>query len=298
MSPSSTAFAVERREVRELSATFYKELISLRRTPTSLRGSRSERLSSTSRPHSLLPSALMSDAKIVLWQMQPLWGIPNPSPFCLKLETWLRMVGLPYDARAIEGPPKSKAGKVPYIERPDGSLLSDSSVIIDTLSRERGVDLDRALSPRDRALGTLLQRTFEEDLYFIVLHERWVDAQNWPRIAQDYFGHFPWALRTFVLPIVRRQIVAAARGQGVSRLPEDQRVEKGKADLRAIAELLGDQPFFFGQPSRYDAVAYGFLANAFASPLASPIGDEARAHANLVAYCERMKKTYWADWKP
>jgi glutathione S-transferase len=239
----------------------------------------------------------MTDAKIVLWQMQPLWGIPNPSPFCLKVETWLRMVGLPYEARAIDGPPKSKAGKVPYIERADGSVLWDSSVIIDTLTRERGVDLDRALSARDRAIGTLLQRTFEEDLYFTVLHERWVDDQNWPRVAQDYFGHFPWALRKLVLPIVRRKVIASAHGQGVSRLPEGQRIGKAKADLHAIAELLSDKPFFFGQPSSYDAMAYGFLANVYASPLASPISDEARAHANLVAYCERMKKAYWADWK-
>lgn len=84
-------------------------------------------------------------------------------------------------------------------------------------------------------------------------------------------------MRTIVVPIVRRQVVAETRGQGVSRLSEAQRVEKGKADVRAIAHLLGDKPFFFGQPSSYDAIAYAFLANAFASPLPSPISDEARA---------------------
>ena len=54
---------------------------------------------------------------IILWQMPPIWGLPNPSPFCMKLETWLRMSGLPYEAKAITGPPKSKSGKIPYIER-------------------------------------------------------------------------------------------------------------------------------------------------------------------------------------
>src|SRR5688500_18271068 len=116
----------------------------------------------------------MSDGAIVLWQMQPLWGLPNASPFCMKVETWLRMAGLPYETRAIAGPPKSKSGKVPYIERADGSLLWDSSVILETLERERDVTLDRHLSAHDRALGVLLQRTFEENLYFLVLYERWV----------------------------------------------------------------------------------------------------------------------------
>ena len=239
----------------------------------------------------------MSDSKIILWQMRPLWGIPNPSPFCLKVETWLRMAKLPYEAREIAGPPQSKAGKVPYVERPDGSLLWDSSVIIETLGRERGVDLDHALSAEQRAVGTLLQRTFEENLYFIGLYDRWVDERHWPRVAADYFGHFPWVLRTIVLPMVRRKIVAAAHGQGVARLPEGQRVRKGQTDVRAIAHLLGDKPFFFGTPSSYDAIAYAFLANTLAAPFDTEIKAEVRSHANLVAFCERMQASYWADWK-
>lgn len=239
----------------------------------------------------------MTSAPIVLWQMQPLWGLPNGSPFCMKVETWLRMAGLAYQTRAITGPPRSKSSKVPYIERPDGSLIYDSSVILETLGREHDVALDRHLSADDRALGLLLQRTLEENLYFLVLYERWVDNQNWARTARDYFGHFPWAIRKLIVPIVRRKIVAAAVGQGVSRLPEGQRVARGKADVRAIAQLLGDKPYFFGKPSSYDAIAYAFLANVLWAPYDNPIKDELRAQSKLVAYCERMKTAYYADWK-
>ena len=34
---------------------------------------------------------------IKLYQFNPAWGLPNPSPFCMKVETYLRMVGLPYE---------------------------------------------------------------------------------------------------------------------------------------------------------------------------------------------------------
>ena len=44
-------------------------------------------------------------APIVLWQLGPCWGMPSGSPFCTKLETWLRMVELPYEARVITGLP-------------------------------------------------------------------------------------------------------------------------------------------------------------------------------------------------
>jgi glutathione S-transferase len=238
----------------------------------------------------------MTDSKIVFWQMRPLWGLPNASPFCMKLETWLRMAGLPYEAKAIQGPPKSSSGKLPYLERPDGSALWDSSCIIETLTREHGVTLDAHLSANDRAIGTLLQRTFEEDLYFVVLHERWVEDEGFRRVGPDYFGHFPWALRA-VVPFIRRKIVAAAHGQGVARLPEGHRIAKGRADLSAIAQLLGDKPYFFGEPSSYDAIAYSFLANVLWPPIQGPLAQAMRAHANLVAYCERMKTTYYADWK-
>lgn len=239
----------------------------------------------------------MTSTKVVLWQMLPVWGLPNPSPFCMKVETWLRMAGIAYEPRAIDGPPRSQSGKLPYVERPDGSLLSDSSAIIETLTRERDVALDGHLCARDRALGVLLQRTLEEDLYFLVLHERWVDDRNWPRTARDYFGHLPWALRTLIVPIVRRRIVASAAGQGTARLPGERRIAKAQSDVRAIAELLGDRPYFFDEPSSYDACAYAFLANVLWAPYEGPIKDELRGRPNLVAFCERMKAAYYADWQ-
>ena len=50
------------------------------------------------------------------------------------------------------------------------------------------------------------------------------------------------------------------------------------------------------QPSSYDATAYAFLANVLWSPLDSDAKDALRAHPNLVAFCERMKAAYFADW--
>ncbi len=240
----------------------------------------------------------MTSAPIVLWQMHALWGLPNASPFCMKVETWLRMAGLPYQTRTITGPPKSKSSKIPYVERPDGSLLYDSSCILETLTRERGVALDGHLSALDRAVGLLLQRTLEDSLYFLVLYERWVDDENWARTARDYFGHFPLPMRVLVVPLIRRKIVAAALGQGVARLPASERVARSKADVRAVAELLGDKPYFFVRPSSYDAIAYAFLANVLWAPYETAIKHELRAQANLVAFLERMKAAYYADWVP
>ena len=52
---------------------------------------------------------------IVLHQPPRAWGTPNISPFCAKLETYLRMTEIPYSIGKFS---RSKApkGKVPFIE--------------------------------------------------------------------------------------------------------------------------------------------------------------------------------------
>lgn len=37
-------------------------------------------------------------ASLRLFQFPRILGVPNLSPFCCKLETWLRIAGIPYDA--------------------------------------------------------------------------------------------------------------------------------------------------------------------------------------------------------
>jgi glutathione S-transferase len=239
----------------------------------------------------------MTDEPIVLWQMPSIWGLPSASPFCMKLETWLRMAGIPYVAQAINGRPKSASGKVPYIER-NGSLLCDSSVIIETLARERGVTLDDFMTDAQRVQALLLQRLFEDDLYFIVLHDRWVEDAGWAIVSKAYFGELPWLVRTLVVPMIRRQVIGAARGQGVARLSPGERERRVIANVQAIASLLGDQDFFFGRPSSIDAIAFAFLANGLHAPITGVLQDQLRSHARLVAYCERMRSTYFADSRP
>jgi glutathione S-transferase len=216
----------------------------------------------------------------------------------MKLETWLRMAKIAYVAKPIDGPPKSGSGKIPYIERPDGTFMSDSSVIIATLSRERSVTLDEFMTDQERVQALLIQRLFEDDLYFVLLHDRWVIDANWAVVRAAYFGGFPWVMRTLVVPMIRRQVIASARGQGVARLPPGECDRRVSADVRAIDSLLGDKPFFLSSASSVDAIAYAFLDNILRAPISGALPDAVRSHPRLVAYCDRMRTTYFSDWNP
>lgn len=238
----------------------------------------------------------MDDAAITLWQLPPCWGLPNASPYCLKVETWLRMAQIPYRARALKGPPKSPSGKAPYIEYPDGTIVCDSHAILERLGREAEVTLDAELDPATRSRGVLVQRLVEDSLYFCTLHDRWLVDANWAVTREAYFAAIPRPLRGPITALIRRGVRRAAHGQGVSRLPPGVREAKGREDIDALAQSLTPGPFLLGRPSSFDAAVFGLTANLLWSPTVSSIAEAARARPSIVAHAERMRADYWPDW--
>jgi len=90
---------------------------------------------------------------IKLFQFPRMFGIPNLSPFCCKLETWLRITRVPYEVVDTPDPRKGPKGKLPFIEDA-GMRIADSSRIVDHLVKTREVDPDaqpQQLAAGDRA---------------------------------------------------------------------------------------------------------------------------------------------------
>lgn len=227
--------------------------------------------------------------------MRPVWGLPSPSPFCLKLETWLRMHGIPYDPRYLDKPPQSTTGKVPYLLLDSGATLADSNVIIGTLARERGIDLAQGRTATAQARSHAVLRVIEESLYFAAVWERWMLPACWPVTRDGYFGTLPGPLRSVVAAMMRRKLRAALHGQGILRYEPDEIAARGGADIRALSALLGSQAFFGGDaPGVADASAYGALANLLAFPVSTPLRTALDACPNLVAFCRRIEEAYWS----
>ena len=232
---------------------------------------------------------------IELYQFPPMWGLPNFSPFCLKLETWLRMAKLPYQAPKC-GIPLGKAPKhkLPYIvDR--GQSIGDSSLIIDYLKATYGDTLDNGLSPQQQAVSLAFQRLIEENLYWPVLYSRWLDPRNRQIIARKVFARLPPLIRDLVPLLVRRKMRRDMLGQGIGRHSAAEIYAIGCRDLDAVALFLDDKPFFWGEtPTSIDAVVFGFIANLLWAPIANPIKAHAASYPQLDAYCRRM----WARYYP
>jgi glutathione S-transferase len=88
-------------------------------------------------------------------------------------------------------------------------------------------------------------------------------------------------------------MLGALYAQGTSRQSRDEVYARGRADLAALSELLGDQPYLFGElPSSYDAILY-----AFTVPLRDPAtSDRFRdLPTNLKAFVERVHQAYFPE---
>ncbi|MGI9500742.1 MAG: glutathione S-transferase family protein [Geminicoccaceae bacterium] len=225
---------------------------------------------------------------IKLYQYPPSWGM-NVSPFTLKLETWLKLSKLDYQAILARNPSAAPKGKLPYIEDDDGTRIADSSLIIDHLKRTRQIDPDHELTERQRAEAIGLQRLFEDHFYFIQAYSRWIDPVGWDAVRPAFFSFLPPGIRGPVAAYLRRRVRTMLHEQGLGRHSQEDLYAMGRADLRAIAVLLGSRPYFFGDgPTTIDAIAYGFLANLLFVPVETELKRIGLEYDNLRLYCERL----------
>lgn len=231
---------------------------------------------------------------IVLYQFPPAFGLPNLSPFCMKVETYLRMIGEPYKVRTVMDPRRAPRGKLPFVE--DGAAtICDSQLIVQHFERTREDPLgEKRLDAADAATSHAVRRLCEEGLYFPTLYSRWVDPSGWAALREEVFSKLPLILRSVVPPLARRGVMRQLHEQGTGRHDRAEVYAMGRADIRALAGLLGDRRYFVDdRPTSVDATAYAFLAGHVLSPLDTPLREEARRADNLVRYCERMREAYY-----
>jgi len=227
---------------------------------------------------------------IELLQFKPACGLMNLSPFCMKVEVFLRLAGLPY--RCIEATPlRSPTRKLPLLRDDDGTVVTDSSAIVAYLQRRHATQLPVMLREPDSGERLALRRMVEEHLYFALLWTRWLTDDGWAVSKPAFFGALPAPLRSVVPALVRRKMRRDLLGQGLGRLDRDALFARAIEDLDAMAHMLGERPFFNGnEPGALDASAYAFLANTLWVPLPTPVHRHLASQAPLVAYCGRMRE--------
>ena len=225
---------------------------------------------------------------ITLFQFNPLWGLPNASAFCFKVENYLRMIDMPYDTEIIRDPRKAPKGKVPFIKDGD-NIIGDSELIIEYLKNQYGDPLDKNLNEHQKAMQILLENLFSEKLYWIMVYMRWQDEAGWRQCAPVFFRSLTRLWKLFLPKIVRKKMIKALYIQGTGRHQRLEVIHMGIKVLDAIAAILDNNNFFLGkQISSIDATAFAFLANIVWLPYEDVLKTHAFSHQNIVLFCDRM----------
>jgi glutathione S-transferase len=225
---------------------------------------------------------------IELHEFPAAWGI-NPGPFCLKLEVYLRLAGIPYTP-VTALPFRAPRGKLPFIVD-GGRRIPDSGHIIEHVRRTAPLDLDAGLDEQQRALGHLLRRTCEESLYFVIAYSRWLDEAGWAVMRPTLAATLPPGLRHLIPLVARRSVRKSLYVQGYGRHTRDEIYALGSADLAAINAMLDGRDFAVAErPTSFDAVLYAFLASILRPPMETPLKHNALNLRGLVEYTARLER--------
>ena len=227
---------------------------------------------------------------LTLYQFKPMFGIPNPSPFCMKLETYLRLAGLAHKVVTLRTLRASPTGKAPFIDD-DGKVMADSGLIIASLEAKHGHPVDGKLTLAERAQSLALQRMMEEHLYWVAVYMRWVDPAtraDWKPHMREMLG-LPAFLTPLVARLSERGIKKVLDKQGLGRHAPETIWRLGISDIQALAHWLGNRTWGFGDaPTVFDACLAAFVGNIVRTPWSNPLTLATIKHTSLVAHFERV----------
>jgi len=228
----------------------------------------------------------------------------NISPFAIKVESFLRVYGIPYEM--VYTSQFGKKGQIPYVKL-NGEEIDDSNVIIPRLREHFSIKSEGSLTAQDRATGHAVMRMIEEHTsqigfyYRYSLHmKEFYKALDVPdrmfNANKSFAGRIIASLWGCFQPGATKKKMKA---RGLAHHSDSELWQFSSDDLRALSDLLGTKTYFHGrEPHVIDCVIFGHLSQFLFIPLDFPqkkfMQDECK---NLVTFVERFRDAHWPDWE-
>jgi glutathione S-transferase len=231
---------------------------------------------------------------ITLYTFGKAFGLPDPSPFVTKADVLLKMSGIAYTS-TIGNMRTAPKRKLPYIDD-DGAKIADSTFIRLHLETKRGVDFDKHLSNYEKGIAWAVEKMLEEQLYWAIIHERWLVDENFHKGPAIFFATVPGLIRPLITSMVRKRIRKNLYGHGIGRHTRDEIITLASRAIDSLAQVLGDKTYLMGdQKCGADATVFAFVMGALAPSFDTPLRMHMEQHRNLIAYYERMKLEFYPN---
>ena len=181
------------------------------------------------------------------------------SPFCIKMELYLKAMDISYQNHFSLELNKSPTGKMPYIET-EGKKIADSNFIIKYLEQKNNISIDNHLNNCQKATSLAFIRLCEDSLYWSVVYSRWIDNNSsWKKNFSD-LSKLPNVMKNIAYAVVKKNVSRQIKAQGLNSLSKSEIYQKAENDIKAIADFLdGRDSFFCGKVSLVDITVFSFL---------------------------------------
>uniref|UniRef100_A0AC34PV14 GST C-terminal domain-containing protein n=1 Tax=Panagrolaimus sp. JU765 TaxID=591449 RepID=A0AC34PV14_9BILA len=224
---------------------------------------------------------------VYLFQFKRVLGLPNLSPYCTKVELFLRANKIQYEV--IENNfQRSQKGLLPFIEL-NGEAIADSELILDHLSKHFGIKEDA--SKEVAAGGRGIARMFDEEVFRI--HLIYKGRENsFLKILLQGVPSFAFPL---LFPVARYFISRRSGGYGAFTDSELKQIYR--KDLQAANDFLGDKKFFGGDKLILaDFAVFGQLVSFYYLPCQTDLHSIIDEFPALKKHMASIIREYFSDF--
>ncbi|CAI5441532.1 unnamed protein product [Caenorhabditis angaria] len=262
----------------------HQQFITLRAASTSLQG------------NGPLKTNWKTDTVYLYQFPRPANKIPNLSPFCLKIETFLRANQIKHEVigtwLTLRQSPK---GLLPFIEL-NGQQISDSQIIIWKLQKH--FDLKDELEDRERGIARAIERMVDVSTNYALLVDKSVNNAHLLLSRQVSNAPIP-AFLTNYLAKGFSQTISKRVNAVLGKLDKEELKELLRRDIQAIDDVLGDKKFLFGDRiTSTDCTVFGQLAAVAYLPYRQKITDLLEDdYPRVQKYLDRIRSHYYPEWR-
>ncbi|KAM3717604.1 Uncharacterized protein ACO02O_01627 [Dirofilaria immitis] len=184
---------------------------------------------------------------VYLYQFPRVKYIPNISPFCLKLETWLRMADIQYE-NICSWSTRSLEGTVPFLEYngkeyPDSALaIRDMTVIF---SKE---SMESHLNDEQKATARAFEAMAENSLAIANGYFRFTEHfdEVFQQLPNDAFGMLTPIWKFLIKKMMTFKIKKRMPLLAIGKHSHDEIINIAIDDLKSISSYLGNKHYFTG----------------------------------------------------
>ncbi|KAJ5494469.1 hypothetical protein N7463_010556, partial [Penicillium fimorum] len=168
-------------------------------------------------------------------------------------------------------------------------------------------DLNRRLSPVEKAQDLSLKALLEDKLYFYQGHERWV--VNYYAMRSKILESVPWLVQVIVGNIIYNKNIHNQQGQGTGSFSAEEIATFRQEIWESVNGLLSavhahhrdrEGPFWVwggDDPTEADAVVFGFVVSGLICGAAPETKQIVNGYPALVEYARRIHEKYFPDYQ-